>query len=222
MLEEISYSVHTVDNGHHPQKAAEGREKKGMNKKLDIGERANRTGTIKTYMIKNQAKEGNRVTPEKETRREIDIKLVRRQDVKNSIEEFMNKELEKNAPITASYRIGNKEERKLVIVEMEKWKDKHKIRERKHKLGVQKVFIKSELTDSGNKIQFRLGEIARSEKEQGILSKAWYKEKKSDPQQENIRILEAAANILLGDIRSQVYNNTVFSPPDNFLDDCNP
>lgn len=34
-----------------------------------------------------------------------------------------------------------------------------------------------------------------------------------------MRILKAAAKALLGDIRSQVYDSTVFSPSDNFLED---
>ncbi|KAF2879030.1 hypothetical protein ILUMI_27124 [Ignelater luminosus] len=87
----------------------------------------------------------------------------------------MNKELEMNAPIKAAYTKGNKEERKVIIVEMEKWEDKRKIMERIHKLRGQKVFIESELTDNEKKIQFRLREIVRSENEKGGRVKVGYK-----------------------------------------------
>ncbi|GBL98675.1 hypothetical protein AVEN_19720-1 [Araneus ventricosus] len=50
-----------------------------------------------------------------------------------------------------------------------------------------------------------------------ILIKSWYDNKKSDPQEEKLRVVKPAADIILGDIRSQIYNTSEYTPPDNFL-----
>lgn len=52
-----------------------------------------------------------------------------------------------------------------------------------------------------------------------ILSDNWYSNKDSDPQQERQRVVKAAADIILSDIRSEVYNTTIYPPSDNFLGD---
>ncbi|GBM16779.1 hypothetical protein AVEN_9372-1 [Araneus ventricosus] len=50
-----------------------------------------------------------------------------------------------------------------------------------------------------------------------ILTKSWYDNKKSDPQEEKLRAVKAASDIILGDISSQIYNTSEYTPPDNFL-----
>lgn len=52
-----------------------------------------------------------------------------------------------------------------------------------------------------------------------ILSDAWYGRKLSDPQEERIRIITAAADIVREDIRSQVYNLAEYPPSHDFLQD---
>lgn len=52
-----------------------------------------------------------------------------------------------------------------------------------------------------------------------VLTESWYEQRKSDPEDEKLRIIETAADIIRGDIRSQVYNDTEYMPPDNFLAD---
>lgn len=50
-----------------------------------------------------------------------------------------------------------------------------------------------------------------------ILYDKWYEERKSDVQQERLRVVKAAAEIIVEDIRSQVYDNSEYPPSDNFL-----
>ncbi|CAG9769514.1 unnamed protein product [Ceutorhynchus assimilis] len=53
----------------------------------------------------------------------------------------------------------------------------------------------------------------------------WHKERKSNPSEERLRVLKAAAQIILEDIRSQTYEITQYPPSDDFLkdaDDCVP
>lgn len=54
-----------------------------------------------------------------------------------------------------------------------------------------------------------------------ILSNSWYENRMSDPQEERLRIIKTAADIILQDIRSQVYNTKEYPPSDNFLSDVN-
>lgn len=52
-----------------------------------------------------------------------------------------------------------------------------------------------------------------------ILTNAWYENKETDPQAEKLRVVKEAANIILGDIRSKIFDVSEYTPPDNFLID---
>lgn len=53
-----------------------------------------------------------------------------------------------------------------------------------------------------------------------ILTDNWYNTmKSSNREEERLRVVKAAADIILEDIRSQVYNTTEYPPTDNFLND---
>lgn len=52
-----------------------------------------------------------------------------------------------------------------------------------------------------------------------ILSDSFYQSRHSDPQEERLRIVRAAADILREDIRSQVYETSQYPPLDDFLSD---
>jgi len=53
-----------------------------------------------------------------------------------------------------------------------------------------------------------------------ILYDNWYNEKKNNPEEERLRVVKAAAEIILQDIRSVVYDVTEYPPSDNFLQDA--
>lgn len=50
-----------------------------------------------------------------------------------------------------------------------------------------------------------------------ILNDTWYANVKSNPEEERMRVMKAAADIITEDIRSRVYNTTDYPPPDEFL-----
>lgn len=50
-----------------------------------------------------------------------------------------------------------------------------------------------------------------------LLTETWYKDKKLNPKEERLRIIKAAATIVLEDIRSQVYEISHYPPSDSFL-----
>lgn len=52
-----------------------------------------------------------------------------------------------------------------------------------------------------------------------ILTNAWYEEKCKSEQDERLRVVLSAAKILCEDIRSKVYENTEYPPPDRFLEE---
>ena len=52
-----------------------------------------------------------------------------------------------------------------------------------------------------------------------ILTDSWYASKKTNAEEERLRVVRAAANILLEDIRSQVYETKKYPPSDIFLED---
>lgn len=52
-----------------------------------------------------------------------------------------------------------------------------------------------------------------------ILTGAWYEERKSNENEERLRIVQAAADIVCEDIRSQFYETGMYPPTDNFLGD---
>lgn len=52
-----------------------------------------------------------------------------------------------------------------------------------------------------------------------ILSDNWYENRKTDPKEERLRVVQAAAAIILEDIRSQIYSTTQYPPSDQFLSD---
>ncbi|XP_014616400.1 PREDICTED: uncharacterized protein LOC106793738 [Polistes canadensis] len=54
-----------------------------------------------------------------------------------------------------------------------------------------------------------------------ILSKAWYENKNLNPQEERLRIVEAAAAIIREDIRSSIVETKSYPPPSKMLDDVN-
>jgi len=47
----------------------------------------------------------------------------------------------------------------------------------------------------------------------------WYVKKKSNQEEERLRVVKEAAAIILEDIRSQVYETKHYPPTDNFLRD---
>lgn len=50
-----------------------------------------------------------------------------------------------------------------------------------------------------------------------ILTNTWYEEKKANKDEERLRVVRAAAAIILEDIRSQVYNTAEYPPSDDFM-----
>ncbi|CAH0555189.1 unnamed protein product [Brassicogethes aeneus] len=54
-----------------------------------------------------------------------------------------------------------------------------------------------------------------------LLSKPWYENTKSTPQEERLRVVEAAAAIIREDIRSSVVETKSYPPPSRMLDDVN-
>lgn len=54
---------------------------------------------------------------------------------------------------------------------------------------------------------------------QKILYDNWYSERKSNPAEERMRVVKSAADIILEDIRSQVYDTTEYPPTDDFMQD---
>lgn len=52
---------------------------------------------------------------------------------------------------------------------------------------------------------------------QKILYDNWYNERKGNPAEERMRVVKSAAEIILQDIRSQVYDTTEYPPSDDFL-----
>lgn len=51
-----------------------------------------------------------------------------------------------------------------------------------------------------------------------ILSDAWYQQALKNEQEERLRIVKTAAEIIVEDIRSQVYETEQYPPPDKFLE----
>lgn len=53
-----------------------------------------------------------------------------------------------------------------------------------------------------------------------ILTDHWYSNRNLDPQKERLRIVKTACDIIVEDIRSQMYDVTQYPPSDNFLSDA--
>lgn len=51
-----------------------------------------------------------------------------------------------------------------------------------------------------------------------LLTEAWYNNKQANIREERLRIVKAAATIVLQDIRLQVYDTTTYPPSDRFLE----
>lgn len=54
-----------------------------------------------------------------------------------------------------------------------------------------------------------------------ILSSTWYDERKSNKEEERLRVVREAAAIILEDIRSQSYDTETYPPSDDFMKDVN-
>lgn len=50
-----------------------------------------------------------------------------------------------------------------------------------------------------------------------ILYDNWYNERRNTPEQERLRVVKAAADIILSDIRSQTYDTSTYPPSDDFF-----
>ncbi|KAG8182331.1 hypothetical protein JTE90_004097 [Oedothorax gibbosus] len=81
-------------------------------------------------------------------------------------------------------------------------------------------YVFSYLEDNSEECQFSF-EDNQIEGETGykILSDNWYNERRKDLVEERLRILKVAADILVEDIRSHVYDNSVYAPSVDYLRD---
>lgn len=105
------------------------------------------------------------------------IKGIRidKENIVAEIEKFVNNKLHTTAIAKKAYKMRNKDNLDMYMVEWENWEDKKKVMENKAKLRGQKIYIDNDLTIEEQKVQRELRSIAKEERNNGCKTKIGYR-----------------------------------------------
>lgn len=90
---------------------------------------------------------------------------------KEEIESLFQKEMGVVVNTKSVYKIGRKQEKQNILVQLQNWEDKVKIMKNKNKLKGKNIYIENDMTKEEQKIQAEIRNVARKERAKGKNTK---------------------------------------------------
>jgi len=130
--------------------------------------------------IGEEVRKLKRIMEEKEKKERKNKVIIRglnpgKTGLKEEAKAFLEKDFGAKESIKEIQVIGRESGRGVVMVEMEKWEEKEKIMKEKSKLYGRNIFIDHDMIKEERKVQRRLRERARKEREEGKKVKVGYR-----------------------------------------------
>lgn len=100
---------------------------------------------------------------------------INEKDIKGSVQDPINKLLGRNTEIAAAHVAKPRNGEPFMIIKLEKWEDKREMMRNKGKLKGTGVYIDDDLTEEESRIQKKLRDVAREERQRGKQVRVLYK-----------------------------------------------
>lgn len=95
-------------------------------------------------------------------------------NIEESVEEFLMKNLQIEAKINNAYKLNTETKMEMIVVQMESWEKKKEVMISKNKLKDTRIYIDNDMTKKEREIQKEIRNIAMEEKKKGNRAKIGY------------------------------------------------